>query len=77
MGQPNTPCSLKWNIAGLKDTRGYPTATSHYGMHMAAWHIPLAVYKIRIGSLDRLIEPGSVPLLDGLLILHYSISVTF
>ena len=33
----------QWNIAGLKDTGGYPTATSHYGMHMVAWHIPLAI----------------------------------
>jgi non-lysosomal glucosylceramidase len=33
----------QWNTAGLKDTTGYPTATSHYGMHMVAWHIPLAL----------------------------------
>lgn len=33
----------QWNTAGLKDTDGYPTITSHYGYHMVSWHIPLAI----------------------------------
>ena len=33
----------QWDTAGLKDAAGNPTCTSHYGMHMVAWHIPLAV----------------------------------
>ena len=31
------------DTAGIKDTSGYGTVTSHYGMHMVAWHIPLAI----------------------------------
>jgi len=33
----------QWNIAGIKSNDGYPTVTSHYGYHMTAWHIPLAL----------------------------------
>ena len=33
----------QWNVAGLKDTAGNPIVTSHYGMHLVAWHIPLAI----------------------------------
>lgn len=33
----------QWNTAGIKDTDGYPTVTSHYGFHMVSWHIPLAI----------------------------------
>ncbi len=60
----------QWNTAGLKDTAGYPTATSHYGMHMVAWHIPLALSgqqaNLPNSSLvfaPRLQAPYSLPLL--------------
>lgn len=33
----------QWNTAGISDTSGYPTVTSHYGYHMTSWHIPLAL----------------------------------
>ena len=33
----------QWNTAGIKDTDGYPTVTSHYGFHMVSWHVPLAM----------------------------------
>ena len=33
----------QWNTAGIKDTDGYPTVTSHYGFHMVSWHIVLAM----------------------------------
>eukprot|EP00035_Acanthoeca_spectabilis_P015534 m.310465 g.310465 ORF g.310465 m.310465 type:complete len:540 (-) comp16380_c0_seq1:162-1781(-) len=33
----------QWNTAGIKDTDGYPTVTSHYGFHMVSWHVPLAL----------------------------------
>ena len=33
----------QWDTAGIKDTSGYGTVTSHYGMHMVAWHIPIAI----------------------------------
>jgi len=33
----------QWSTAGLKDTAGYPTCTSHYGYHMISWHTPLAL----------------------------------
>ena len=33
----------QWNTAGIKDTDGYPTVTSHYGFHMVSWHVPLAI----------------------------------
>ena len=33
----------QWNVAGIKSNDGYPSITSHYGYHMTAWHIPLAL----------------------------------
>ena len=65
----------QWNTAGLKDTAGYPTATSHYGMHMVAWHLPLALSQQQAnlpnGTLSfapRLPAPYSLPvLLPGVL----------
>ena len=33
----------QWNTAGISDTDGYPTITSHYGYHMTSWHVPLAL----------------------------------
>ena len=33
----------QWNTAGIKDSDGYPTVTSHYGFHMVSWHVPLAI----------------------------------
>lgn len=33
----------QWATAGLKDTAGYPTCTTHYGYHMISWHTPLAL----------------------------------
>lgn len=33
----------QWNTAGIKDTAGYPTITSHYGYHMISWHAMLAL----------------------------------
>jgi non-lysosomal glucosylceramidase len=65
----------QWNIAGLKDTAGYPTATSHFGMHMVSWHIALALSgqqaNLPNGSLvffPRLRAPYSLPvLLPGVL----------
>jgi hypothetical protein len=33
----------QWNTAGIKDSDGYPTVTSHYGFHMVSWHVPLAM----------------------------------
>lgn len=33
----------QWNTAGIKDTAGYPTITSHYGYHMISWHALLAL----------------------------------
>ena len=32
----------QWNVAGIKDTEGFPTITSHYGYHMVAWHLIFA-----------------------------------
>ena len=32
----------QWNVAGIKDTQGYPTITSHYGYHMVSWHLLFA-----------------------------------
>lgn len=29
----------QWNTAGIKDTDGYPTVTSHYGFHMVSWSV--------------------------------------
>jgi len=43
----------QWNTAGIKDTDGYPTVTSHYGFHMVSWHIPLAMS----GQLSDLSDP--------------------
>ena len=33
----------QWNDAGIKSNDGYPTITSHYGYHMTAWHLPMAL----------------------------------
>lgn len=45
----------QWNTAGIKDTDGYPTVTSHYGFHMVSWHIPLAIS----GQLADLSSPAN------------------
>ena len=34
---------LQCGGAGIKDSDGYPTVTSHYGFHMVSWHVPLAI----------------------------------
>lgn len=33
----------QWDTAIAKDSKGMPTISSHHGMHMVAWHIPLAL----------------------------------
>ena len=33
----------QWNYAGIKSNDGFPTITSHYGYHMTAWHLPMAL----------------------------------
>ena len=45
----------QWNTAGIKDTDGYPTVTSHYGFHMVSWHVPLAIS----GQLADLSSPAA------------------
>merc|ERR1719272_755596 len=45
----------QWNTAGIKDTNGYPTVTSHYGFHMVSWHVPLAIS----GQLADLSSPSA------------------
>jgi len=33
-----------WNVAGVADQNtGLPSITSHYGYHMSAWHLPIAI----------------------------------
>eukprot|EP00658_Telonema_sp_P-2_P012197 TRINITY_DN14648_c0_g1_i1.p1 TRINITY_DN14648_c0_g1~~TRINITY_DN14648_c0_g1_i1.p1 ORF type:complete len:256 (+),score=58.98 TRINITY_DN14648_c0_g1_i1:105-770(+) len=65
----------QWDTAGIKDTAGYGTVTSHYGMHIVAWHIPLALTgqtaNLQRGSLmfdPKMSMPFSLPvLLPGVL----------
>ena len=33
----------QWNTAGISDTDGLPTITSHYGYAYTSWHVPLAL----------------------------------
>lgn len=33
----------QWNIAGIKSNDGYPSCSSHYGMHLTAWHLVFAL----------------------------------
>lgn len=48
----------QWNTAGISDSAGYPTVTSHYGYHMTSWHVPLALS----GQVANLTKPTTASL---------------